>query len=158
MTHDFACRYEKIRAFAEKFLADGGLSPVISKRYIIVPGLCDVHVHFRDPGFTYKEDIYTGAKAAAAGGFTTVVLMANTKPCVDNIETLKYVIEKGKSTDINILSVANVTEGMKGCKLTDFEGLYKAGAVGVSDDGVPIMDADLVKEAFLQAKKLNISV
>ena len=84
--------------------------------------------------------------------------MANTKPCVDNIETLKYVIEKGKSTDINILSVANVTEGMKGCKLTDFEGLYKAGAVGVSDDGVPIMDADLVKEAFLQAKKLNIPV
>ncbi|MDY5640358.1 MAG: dihydroorotase [Lachnospiraceae bacterium] len=122
------------------------------------PGLVDVHVHFRDPGFTYKEDIYTGAKAAAAGGFTTVVLMANTKPCVDNIETLKYVIEKGKSTDINILSVANVTEGMKGCKLTDFEGLYKAGAVGVSDDGVPIMDADLVKEAFLQAKKLNIPV
>ena len=57
MTHDFACRYEKIRAFAEKFLADGGLSPVISKKYIIVPGLCDVHVHFREPGFSYKETI-----------------------------------------------------------------------------------------------------
>ncbi|MDD6072252.1 MAG: amidohydrolase family protein, partial [Clostridiales bacterium] len=65
---------------------------------MIIPGLVDVHVHFRDPGFTYKEDIYTGAKAAAKGGYTTVVLMANTKPTVDNNETLQYVINKGKET------------------------------------------------------------
>ena len=81
---------------------------------IVAPGLIDVHVHFRDPGLTYKEDIESGAKAAAAGGFTTVVCMANTKPPVDNPETLSYVLEKGKQTDIQVLSVAAVTKGMQG--------------------------------------------
>ena len=67
---------------------------------IIAPGLIDTHIHFRDPGFTYKEDIHTGALSAAAGGFTTVICMANTKPVVDNVETLKYVLEKGKQTKV----------------------------------------------------------
>ena len=80
---------------------------------IVAPGLIDVHVHFRDPGLTYKEEIESGAKAAAAGGFTTVVCMANTKPPVDNPETLSYVLEKGKQTDIQVLSVAAVTKGMQ---------------------------------------------
>ena len=78
---------------------------------IVAPGLIDVHVHFRDPGLTYKEDIESGAKAAAAGGFTTVVCMANTKPPVDNADTLSYVLEKGKKTGIHVLSVAAVTKG-----------------------------------------------
>ena len=72
------------------------------KGLITAPGLIDVHVHFRDPGFTYKEDIQTGARAAAAGGFTTVICMANTKPPVDNVETLEYVIQEGKKTPINV--------------------------------------------------------
>ena len=74
-------------------------------------GLVDVHVHFRDPGLTYKEDIHTGAAAAARGGFTTVVCMANTKPIVDNEETLKYVLEEGKKTGIHVLSCAAVSKG-----------------------------------------------
>lgn len=119
---------------------------------ICAPGLVDVHVHFRDPGFTYKEDIISGSKAAAAGGFTTVILMANTKPSVDNIDTVKYVINEGLKTDINVHTVANVTKGMKGGELTNFKELIDAGAYGLSDDGVPILDENLLREAFIQAK------
>ena len=122
------------------------------------PGLIDVHVHFRDPGFTHKEDIYTGAKAAAAGGYTTIVLMANTNPTVDNEETLSYIINKGKETDINIHTVANVTMGMKGKEITDMPFLFEKGAVGFSDDGIPIMDTELLRKAFTQAKNLNVPV
>ena len=93
MTHDFACRYEKIRAFAEKFLADGGLSPVISKKYIIVPGLCDVHVHFREPGFSYKETIASGSAAAAHGGYTAVCTMPNLDPVPDSAEHLQVQLD-----------------------------------------------------------------
>ena len=90
---------------------------------VVAPGLVDVHVHFRDPGFTYKEDIHTGAAAAAKGGFTTVVLMANTKPIVDNIETLNYVLEEGRKTGIHVLSTAAVSVGFKGQELTDMKAL-----------------------------------
>ena len=79
---------------------------------------------------------------------TTVVLMGNTKPSVDNVDTLNYVLKKGEETDINVLSVGNVTIGMKGEKLTDFNALKEAGAAGLSDDGIPIMDESLLKEAF----------
>jgi len=82
--------------------------------YLVAPGLIDVHVHFRDPGLTYKEDIQTGARAAAKGGFTTVVCMANTKPPVDNAETLKYVEREGKKTGIHVLSTAAVSKGLLG--------------------------------------------
>lgn len=122
------------------------------------PGLVDEHVHFRDPGFTYKEDIYTGAKAAAAGGFTTIVLMGNTNPVADNPDTIKYVIEKGKETDIKIHTVGTVTKGLKGRELTDMDELLKAGAAGFSDDGIPIMDEELLKEAFVKAKELNVPI
>lgn len=125
---------------------------------VCAPGLVDVHVHFRDPGFTHKEDIETGSRAAAAGGFTTVILMANTKPTVDNVDTLGYVLEKCKKEDINVYTVANVTKGMKGVELTDFKKLIGMGAVGVSDDGIPIMDTEILKEAFLQAKALNVPI
>ncbi len=118
---------------------------------IVAPGLVDVHVHFRDPGFTYKEDIYTGAKAAARGGFTSVVLMANTKPPVDNAETLRYVIDKGAETDIHVYSCANVTKGLRGAELTDMETLSAQGAVGFTDDGIPLMDERLLREALKRA-------
>lgn len=122
---------------------------------IVAPGLVDVHVHFRDPGFTYKEDIYTGAKAAVRGGFTSVVLMANTKPAVDTVETLRYVLEKGKETGIHVYSCANVTRGMKGQELTDMETLSANGAAGFTDDGIPLMDEKLLREALRRAAKLN---
>ena len=122
----------------------------------IGPGLVDVHVHFRDPGFTYKEDIETGAVAAARGGFTAVVLMANTKPGVDNEETLSYVIEKGERTAIRVHTCASITESLKGEKMTDMEGLKKAGAVGFTDDGIPILSERLVRSAMEKAAELSV--
>ena len=123
---------------------------------MVAPGLVDVHVHFRDPGFTYKEDIYTGAKAAAKGGFTTVVLMANTKPTVDNEETLRYVIDKGADTDIHVLTCGSITKGLQGKELVDMDSLKTAGAVGFTDDGIPIMDESTVITAMKKAKELNV--
>ena len=120
---------------------------------IIAPGLVDVHVHFRDPGFTYKEDIHTGAAAAAKGGFTSVVLMANTKPAVDNQETLAYVLDKGKETGIHVYTCANVTMGLQGKELTDMERLSGLGAAGFTDDGIPLMDETLLREALRRAAK-----
>lgn len=120
---------------------------------IIAPGLVDVHVHFRDPGFTYKEDIHTGAAAAAKGGFTSVVLMANTKPAVDNPETLAYVQNKGKETGIHVYTCANVTKGLQGKELTDMEMLGELGAAGFTDDGIPLMDEALLRAALQRAAK-----
>ena len=120
------------------------------------PGLIDVHVHFRDPGLTYKEDIGTGAAAAKKGGFTTVVTMANTKPPVDSTETVRYVLEEGKKTGIHVLPAACVSVGMKGQELTDMDALKAAGAVGFTDDGIPLMDQKLVRQAMLKAKELDV--
>ena len=121
----------------------------------IGPGLVDVHVHFRDPGFTYKEDIESGAKAAAKGGVTSVILMANTKPAVDNKETLQYIIEKGGQTGLHIYTCANVTKGMQGEELTDFEALLEAGAIGFTDDGVPLLSEEIVTSAMELAVKTD---
>ncbi len=141
---------------AEEIQEEGNAITTIdlSGQYII-PGLVDVHVHFRDPGFTYKEDICSGAKAAARGGFTSVVLMANTKPAVDNPQTLSYVLEKGLKTGIHIYTCANVTKGMKGQELTQMEELSGLSAVGFTDDGIPLMDAELLRQALQRAAALN---
>ena len=133
----------------------GGAEVIDAAGLCIAPGLVDTHVHFRDPGFTYKEDIDTGAAAAKKGGFTQIVLMANTKPCVDNNETLSYVLEKGKRTGIRIHSCVNVSRQMKGEELTDMEGLAEAGAAGFTDDGIPLLDKELVREAMERAGKLE---
>lgn len=122
------------------------------------PGLIDVHVHFRDPGLTYKEDIHTGAKSAAAGGFTTVVMMCNTKPVIDNPETLSYVLEKGRETDIHVESCANVTKGMQSKELVDMKALKEAGAIGFTDDGVPILDKELALQAMEMTSELGVPI
>lgn len=132
------------------------LQIIYADNMMIAPGLVDVHVHFRDPGFTYKEDILTGSNAAAKGGFTTVVLMANTKPAVDNEDTLQYVIEKGKETPIHVLTCATITKGLKGQELTDMKSLKNMGAVGFTDDGIPILDEDILTKAMEQAKNLSV--
>ena len=136
---------------------DGSYEQVIdADGCVVAPGLIDVHVHFRDPGLTYKEDIQTGSAAAKKGGYTTVVTMANTKPPVDNVETVKYIIEEGKKTGINVLPAACVSVGMKGQDLTDMDALKAAGAVGFTDDGIPLMNEKLVYEAMKKAKELNV--
>ncbi len=137
-----------------KVLPDG----IDATRLKIAPGFCDVHVHFRDPGFTHKEDIYTGAACALRGGFTDVVLMANTKPAVDNVETLEYVLNKAKETKLNIHTCAAVTKGLEGEELTDMSLLKEHGAVGFTDDGIPLMNAVLLKKAFEKAKELNVPI
>lgn len=125
---------------------------------IVAPGLVDIHSHFRDPGFTYKEDIESGSKAAARGGYTSIVLMANTKPAVDNEETLNYVIEKGKETGIHIYTCATVTKGMQGKEMVPMEELKTAGAVGFTDDGVPILDEELVRKAMEMVAALDVPI
>lgn len=123
---------------------------------LVAPGLVDVHVHFREPGFTQKEDINTGAAAAAKGGFTTVVLMANTNPAVDNPETLKYVLDRGHETGIHVHTCANVTMGLQGKELTPMRELAAAGAAGFTDDGIPLLDAGLVRRAMEEAAALDM--
>ena len=133
-----------------------GAEVIDASGLVAAPGLVDVHVHFRDPGFTYKEDIHTGAAAAARGGFTTVVCMANTKPPVDNVETLEYILNEGKKTGIHVLQAAAVSKGLKGKELTDMAQLKAHGAVGFTDDGIPLMDGKLVKEAMEEAARLDV--
>ena len=122
---------------------------------VVGPGLVDIHVHFRDPGFTYKEDIESGAKCAAAGGVTSVILMANTKPCVDSIETLEYVTKKAEQQPIHIYTCANITKGMQGKELLDFKEFIKNGAVGFTDDGIPLLDEEVVKKAMVEAARYD---
>lgn len=148
----------KIERVSDEIAAKGDEEVIDAKGLILAPGLMDAHVHFRDPGFTAKEDIHTGAKAAARGGVTRVVMMANTNPHIDNFDTLKYVLDKGRETGIKVLTCANVTMGMKGKEIVDMEDLADAGAAGFTDDGVPIMDEKILYEALIRAKKLNLPV
>ena len=129
-----------------------------AKGKIVAPGLVDIHVHFRDPGLTYKEDIATGAAAAAAGGYTTVVCMANTKPVVDSVEVLSELLGRMKQLPIHVLSAAAVTKGLQGKELTDMRALRAAGAAGFTDDGIPIMDSALLFEAMKLAKELDAPI
>ena len=122
---------------------------------IVAPGLVDGHVHFRDPGFTYKEDIETGARAAARGGFTSVIMMGNTNPHMDNVDTIKDVLERGSKTGINVYTCGNVTMNMEGKELVPMEELKEAGAVLFTDDGKPIMDAALMEMACVKAAGLE---
>ena len=122
---------------------------------VVAPGLVDIHVHFREPGQTHKEDIHTGALAAAAGGFTTVVMMANTTPTISDVETLNEVLDSASKEAIHVKTVATVTKNFDGQHLTDLEGLLKAGAVGFSDDGIPLQSTKVVRQALEEAKRLG---
>lgn len=125
----------------------------------VMPGLIDMHVHLRDPGLTHKEDIITGARAAARGGVTTVVAMPNTKPVMDDPSRVAYVNNKAKDyAKVNVLQVGAITKGMKGEELSDIEGMVKAGIPAISEDGKSVMNAQLYKEAMLIAKRMNIPV
>ena len=122
----------------------------------ISPGLVDVHVHFRDPGQTEKEDIQTGTAAAIAGGYTTVVCMANTKPVCDNLRTLEYVQDKAAQQPIHVLQACAVTRELRGKELTDFETLHAAGAPGFTDDGINLTSGRLCMQAMQRAKALGV--
>ncbi len=125
---------------------------------VVAPGLVDVHVHFRDPGLTYKEDLETGSKASAAGGFTTVVCMANTKPIVDNIETLDDLVKREADLPIHVKQVSAVSKGFEGKELVDFEEMAAHGACGFSDDGIPLTNAGFIKKAMEEAAKMDMPI
>lgn len=129
-----------------------------ASRCIVAPGLVDTHAHFRDPGYPEKEDIHSGAAAAAAGGYTSIIMMANTNPPIDNTKVLKRVLEKCAKEKIHIYSAANVTLHMQGKELTDFEALKEAGAKVFTDDGVPVRNRLLLRSALLHAKALDMPV
>ena len=120
------------------------------------PSFFDMHVHFRDPGFTHKEDIITGASAAAAGGVTGVLCMPNTNPPVDNEETIKYINDKAASTGIDVYQTACITSQMKGEKLADFDMYRSLGVKAVSDDGKPVKNAELMRQALIAAEEKDL--
>lgn len=125
---------------------------------VLAPGLVDVHVHFREPGFTEKEDIESGAKAAARGGYTTVVNMANTQPIADNPTTINYILGQASEMDIEVLQVSSITRGLEGKELVDFQEMVDLGVAGFSDDGMALMDPRLVKKALELSKLYRLPV
>ena len=122
----------------------------------IIPGMIDMHCHLREPGFEYKETIETGAKSAVCGGFTTICPMPNTKPTPDSAIILQKIIEEGKRVNLcNILPFASVSKGEKGEELVNFDELKKAGAIGFSDDGMPVVNSRMMREAMIKADSLG---
>ena len=140
------------------------LTPSVSEKVldisglVVAPGLVDTHIHFRDPGFTYKEDLHTGSLAAAKGGFTSVIRMANTKPVVDSVNTLKDILTRAKGEKIHIYQTASVSYGLNGEKMTDFDALAANGAYGFTDDGIPLMNAVFCYNAMKKAAELHMPV
>ncbi len=122
------------------------------KRFNGGAGFVDMHVHLRDPGFTDKEDIYTGCRAAAAGGVTSLLCMPNTKPAVDTPETVRYILDKAKTADAHVYVAAPITKGLKGEELCDLEALHDAGAIALSDDGRPVIDTACLVKALCSAE------
>lgn len=119
---------------------------------MIIPGMIDMHCHLRQPGFEYKETIETGSRSAVKGGFTTICPMPNTKPTPDNKEVLKEIIEEAKRVNLcNVLPYSSVSKGEKGEELVDFEEMKQAGAVAFSDDGMPVVNAKMMRQAMINA-------
>ncbi len=142
----------------EKKIKEKGERVIEAKGMFVMPGFVDLHEHLRDPGQTEKEDILSGAAAAAKGGYTTILAMPNTAPPVDNPDVVNYVHNKAESAKIRILQVGSITKGMKGEELSDIEGMVKAGIPAISEDGKSVMNAGLYRRAMEIAKSLNIPI
>jgi dihydroorotase len=125
---------------------------------VVAPGLIDIHVHLREPGQTHKETIATGTAAAAAGGFTTVVAMPNTTPVNDSVERLRWMLAAERHPLIHLLAMPAATFGSNGCEITDFDALVRAGAVGFTDDGKPVLEDDVMRAALTAAAALDVPV
>lgn len=144
----------------QKDLAAGADDQVIdASGCYVFPGFIDLHVHLRDPGLTAKEDIETGSRAAAHGGYTTIVAMPNTKPVADCPEVIHYVHDKAAEVGLtHVLQVGSVTKGMEGKELSDLSGMIKAGIQAISEDGKSVMDSGLYREAMKIVAKADIPV
>lgn len=147
----------KIAGIGEHLSAEGA-EVVDGTGLVAAPGLVDIHVHLRDPGLTYKEDVYTGCRAAAAGGVTSLLAMPNTKPAMDTPETVRELLERAKTADAAVYTAACITKGLKGEELTDLAGLREAGAIALSDDGRPVVNTRRLLEALEQAPALGMVI
>ena len=125
----------------------------------VLPGLIDAHCHLRDPGYEYKEDIETGAASAAVGGFTAVACMPNTNPAADNAQIIRYIIDKAEGAGlVKVLPIGGITKGLRGEELSEMGELKFAGAVAVSDDGMPVASPSMMKKALLYSKVFDLPV
>ncbi len=157
-TGDILIQNGKIAAI-DDHISEAAARVIDAQGMVVCAGLVDMHVHLRDPGFTYKEDIFTGAQAAARGGFTSIACMPNTDPVIDTPEGVAYVKKKAAcACGVNIWPIAAVSMGQKGKSLTDARALRQAGAVALSDDGVPVMDANLMRDALIYADRNELTV
>ena len=155
---DILIEDEKIKEIAENISENADKTIDCSKLYII-PGMIDIHCHLREPGFEYKETIETGSKSAVAGGFTTICPMPNTKPTPDSAIVLQKIIEEAKRVNLcNILPYASVSKEEKGEELVNFEELRNVGAIAFSDDGMPVVNSKIMREAMIKADKLGTFV
>ena len=145
-----------IRELGPRLDAPAGCAVYDAAGLTVSPGFVDGHVHFRDPGQTQKEDVLTGAAAAAAGGYATVICMANTLPTCDTPEIIRYVTDKAKGCPVEVLQAGAVTKGLKGQELTDFAALQAAGAPCLTDDGINLTNAGLCRAAMEQAAERDI--
>lgn len=149
----------RIAEVGKNLKAPAGVDTVDASGCLVTPGLIDMHVHLRDPGLEYKEDIVTGTRAAAAGGFTSVCCMPNTKPVNDNKAVTSYIINKAKSEGlVNVFPIGAITQGSKGESLAEMGDMKEAGCVAVSDDGRPVTSAELMRRALEYAKGMGIMV
>ena len=149
---------DKIAEVGENLAAEGAEVRDLSGKYL-VPGLVDMHVHLRDPGLTYKEDIITGSNAAARGGITAMACMANTSPTVDCPEQVQYVLDRAnQGSGVQIFPIAALSKGLRGEEPTDADALKKAGAIALSDDGNNVDNANLMRDVLIQAGQLDIPV
>ena len=155
---DVLVENEKVVAIEKNITADAD-KVIDAEGKFVMPGFIDLHVHFRDPGLTHKEDILTGMAAAAHGGFTTVYAMPNTKPVADNAEVINYVHNKAKEGKcINVYQVGAITVGQAGAELADIRGMVEAGCPALSEDGKSVMNANLYREAMKIAAELDIPI
>ena len=157
-TADIRIEGSLIEDIGEDISAKNGEETIDARGLTIAPGLIDTHVHFRDPGFTYKETLHTGALSAARGGFTSVICMANTSPVVDNTEVLRDVLARAKSEPVRICQAASISRALKGEEMTDMPALKEAGACGFTDDGIPLKNAAFLYRAMETAKDLDVPV
>ncbi|RJE90744.1 dihydroorotase [Paenibacillus sp. 1011MAR3C5] len=150
----------RIAEVVDAGVIDTGSAEVIDAAgKLVSAGFIDMHVHLRDPGFEHKEDIVTGSRSAAKGGFTTIACMPNTRPVIDKPETVKYVLDKAAEAGlVKVLPYAAITKNELGRELTDFAALKEAGAIGFTDDGVGVQNAQMMKNAMALAKSLDMPV
>ncbi len=156
--YDLLAEEGRIIEISKDIQADACETIDASGKYVL-PGLVDAHCHLRDPGFEYKEDIESGTKSAAKGGFTSIACMPNTSPVTDNESVIKYILNKAKQEGcVNVFPIGAITKGQKGEELAEIGEMKFAGAVAVSDDGKPVKSASLMKKALQYASMFDIAV